>query len=175
MCCLISRCLEIFKKTFLLVSNSIHYFWRNISCDFHSFKFITVCYGYQGGKVERGIHRETGIDTYTLLCVKFKRPLEARRSNQSFLKEIRPGCSLEGLMLKLKPQYFGHLIQRTDSLEKTPMLGKIEGRRRVDRGRDGWIASLILWTWIWASSGSWWWTGKSGMLQSMGLQRVGHV
>ena len=69
-------------------------------------------------------------------------------------------------MLKLKLQYFGHLMQRADSLEKTLMLGKIEGRRR--RGQDGWMASPTQWTWVWASSGRW--TGKPGMLQSMGSQ-----
>ena len=69
-------------------------------------------------------------------------PWTARRSNQSILKEINPECSLEGLMLKLKLQYFGHLMRRTDSLEKTLMLGKIEGRREGDnRGWDGWMAS----------------------------------
>ena len=88
-----------------------------------------------------------------------------RRSNQSILKEISPEYSLEGLMLNLKPQYFGHLMWGTDSLEKTLMLGKTEGRRRGDnRGWDGWMASLTPWTWVWASSGSWWWTGKPGML-----------
>ena len=66
-------------------------------------------------------------------------PWTARRSNQSNLKEISPGCSLEGLMLKLKLQYFGHLMQRTDSLEKTLMLGKIEGRRRRGRQRMRWL------------------------------------
>ena len=86
------------------------------------------------------------------------------------LKEISPEYSLEGLMLKLKLQYFGHLMQRTDSLEMTLMLGKIEGRRRDDRRWDGWMASLTRWTWVWASSGSWWWTGKPGVWQSMGLQ-----
>ena len=66
----------------------------------------------------------------------------ARRSNQSILKEISPGCSLEGLILKLKLQYFSHLMQRADSFEKTLMLGKTEGRRRGDdRGLDGWMAS----------------------------------
>ena len=100
-------------------------------------------------------------------------PWTARRSNQSILKEISPGCSLEGLKLKL--QYFGHLMRRTDSLEKSLMLGKTEGgRRRNDRGKDGWMASLTWWTWVWASSRSWWWTGKPVMLQSMGSQRVGH-
>ena len=96
-------------------------------------------------------------------------------SNQSILKEISPEYSLDGLMLKLKLQYFGRLMQRTDSLEKTLILGKIEGRRRrgQQRMRCG-MASLTQWTWVWASSRSWWWTGKPGVLQSMGLQRVGH-
>ena len=87
--------------------------------------------------------------------------------------KISPEYSLEGLMLKL--QYFGHLMWGTDSLEQTLMLGKIEGRRRGDdRGWDGWVASQTQWTWVWASSGSWWWTEKPDVLQSMGLQRVRH-
>ena len=84
-------------------------------------------------------------------------PWTARRSNQSILKEISPGCSLEGLLLKLKLQYFGHLIWRTDSFEKTLMLGKIEGRRRRgqdNRGWDGWMASPTQWTWVWVTPGS---------------------
>ena len=80
---------------------------------------------------------------------------------------------LEGLMLKLKLQYFGHLMQRIDSLGKILILGKTEGRTRRDsRGWDGWMASPTRSTWVWASSGSWWWTGKRGVLQSMGSQRV---
>ena len=102
-------------------------------------------------------------------------PWTARRSNQSILKEISPGCSLEGLMLKLKLQYFGHLMGRTDSFEKTLMLGMIEGREEGDdRGWDGWMASLTQWTWVWVSSRSSWWTGKPGVLLSMGTQRVRH-
>ena len=78
-------------------------------------------------------------------------------------------------MLKLKLQYFGHLMWRTDSLEKTLMLGKIKGGRKGDdRGWDGWMASPIRWTWVWVSSRSWWWTGWPGVLQSMGSQRVRH-
>ena len=69
-------------------------------------------------------------------------PWTARRSNQSILKEISPGCSLEGMMLKLKLQYFGHLIRRADSLEKTPILGKIEGRRRRGRQRMRWLDGI---------------------------------
>ena len=75
-------------------------------------------------------------------------------SIQSILKQINPGCSLEGLMLKLKLQYFGHLMWRADSLEKTPMLGKIEGRRRRGRQRMRcWMISLTQWTWVWEAPG----------------------
>ena len=102
-------------------------------------------------------------------------PWTERRSNQSILKEISSEYSLEGLMLKPKLQYVGHLMWRTDSLENTPMLGKIEGRRRRGWQRMRWLdGSPSRWTWVWASSGSWWWTGKPGVLQSMGSQRAGH-
>ena len=99
--------------------------------------------------------------------------LDPRRCNQSILKEISPECSLEGLMLKLKLQYFGHLMWRFDSLEKTLLLGRIGGRRD-DWGWDGWMASPTRWTWVWVNSGSWWWTGRPGVLQFMGSQRVRH-
>ena len=98
-----------------------------------------------------------------------------RSSNQSILKEISPEYSLEGLILKLKPQYFGHLMQRTDSFEKTLMLGKIEGRRRRGQQRmRGWITSPTQWTWVWVKSGNWRWTGRPGMLPSTGSQKVRH-
>ena len=99
----------------------------------------------------------------------------ARRSNQSILKDINPEYSLKGLMLKLKLQYFGHLMRRDNSLEKILMLGKTEGRREEgNREYDGWMVSLIQWTWTWANSRRWWVTGRPGMLQSMGSRRVGH-
>ena len=89
-------------------------------------------------------------------------------------KGNQPEYSLEGLMLKLKLQYVGYLMRRTDSFEKTLMLGKIKaGGEGDNRGWDGWMASPTRWTWVWASSRSWWWTGKPGMLQCMGSQRVG--
>ena len=101
--------------------------------------------------------------------------LELWRSNQSILKEIIPEYSLEELMLILKFQYFGHLMQRSSSLEKTMMLGKMKaGGDGGDRGWDGWMTSLIQWTWVWENSGSWWWTGKPGVPQSTELQRVIH-
>ena len=97
--------------------------------------FPVVMYGCENWTIKKAEHRR--IDGFELCCWRrlLRVPWTARRSNQSVLKEISPGCSLEGLMLKLKLQYFGHLIWRTDSFEKTPMLGKIEGRRRRGRQR----------------------------------------
>ena len=90
-------------------------------------------------------------------------------------KEISPEYSLEELMLKLKIQYFGHLMWRTDSLEKTQMLGKMKaGGEGDNRGWDGWMASPMRWAWVWVGSRSWWWTGKPGVLQSMWSKRVRH-
>ena len=102
-------------------------------------------------------------------------PLAAGRSNQSILKDISPGCSLEGLMLKLKLQYFGHLVWRADSFEKALMLGKIDGGKRRGRQRMRyWMASPTQWTWACANFQRHWRTGKPGMLQFMVLQRVRH-
>ena len=118
------------------------------------------------------------IDAFELWCWRrlLKVPWTGRRSNHSILKEINPEYSLGGLILKLKLQYFGHLMQRAYSFEKT--LGCWEklkaGGKGEDRRRDGWMASPTYWTWLWASSRRWWRTGKSGVLQSMGSQRVGH-
>jgi len=92
--------------------------------------------------MKKAEHRR--IDAFELWCWRrlLRVPWTARRSNQSILKEISPGCSLEGLMLKLKLQYFGHLMRRVDSLEKTLMLGKIEGRRRRGRQRMRWLDGI---------------------------------
>ena len=92
--------------------------------------------------LKKAEHRRT--DAFELWCWRrlLRVPWTARRSNQSILKEISPGCSMEGLMLKLKFQYFGHLMRRTDSLEKILMLGKIEGRRRRGRQRMRWLDGI---------------------------------
>ena len=135
-----------------------------------------VMYGCECCTIKKAKHWR--IDAFDLWCwrILLRVPWAARRSNQSILKEISPGCSLEGMMmLKLKLQYFGHLMWRVDSLEKTLMLGGIGGRRRRDdRAWDGWMASRTRWTCVWVDSGSWWWTGRPGVLQFMRLQRVGH-
>ena len=104
--------------------------------------FPVVMYGCESWTVKKAEHRR--IDAFELWCWRrlLRVPWTARRSNQAILKEISPGCSLEGLMLKLKLQYFGHLMRRTDSFEKTLMLGKIEGRRRRGRQRMRWLDGI---------------------------------
>ena len=104
--------------------------------------FPVVMYGCEGWTVKKAEHRR--IDAFELWCWRrlLSVPWTARRSNQSILKEISPGCSSEGLMLKLKLQYFGHLMRRVDSLEKTLMLGGIGGRRRRERQRMRWLDGI---------------------------------
>ena len=117
------------------------------------------------------------IYAFELWCWKsfLRVPWTARRSNQSILKEISTGCSLVGLILKLKVQYFGHLMRRADSLKKPWCWERLRaGGKGDDRGRDGWMASLTQWTWVWVDSGSWWRTGRPGVLRFMGSRRVGH-
>ena len=99
-------------------------------------------------------------------------PWTSRRSNQSILKEISPGISLEGMMLKLKLQYSCEELTHW----KRPWCweGLEAGGKGDDRGWDGWMASLTWWTWVWVNSGSWWWTGRPGVLRFMGSQRVRH-
>ena len=101
--------------------------------------FPVVMYGCESWTIKKAEHRR--IDAFELWCWRrlLRVPRTARRSNQSILKEISPGCSLEGLMLKLKLQYFGHMMQRADSFEKTLMLGKIEGGRRRGQQRMRWF------------------------------------
>ena len=104
--------------------------------------FPVVMYGCESWTIKKAEHRR--IDAFELWCwrILLTVPWTARRSNQSILKETSPGCSLEGLMLKLKLRYFGHLIRRVDSLEKTLMLGKIEGKRRRGRQRTRWLGGI---------------------------------
>ena len=104
--------------------------------------FPVVMYGCESWTIKKAEHQRT--DAFELWCWRklLRVPWTARRSNQSILNEISPGCSLEGLMLKLKLQYFGHLMRRIDSLEKTLMLGKIEGRRRKGWQRIRWLDGI---------------------------------
>ena len=137
--------------------------------------FPVVMYGCESWTIKKSEHRR--IDAFELWCWRrlLRVPWTARRSNQSILKEIGPGISLEGMMLKLKLQYFGHLMWRADWFEKTLMLGKIEGRRRRGRQRMRWLDGITdsMDMSLGKLQGCWW-TGRPGMLQFMELQRVRH-
>ena len=135
--------------------------------------FPVVMYGCESWTVKKAERQK--IDAFELWCWRrlFRVSWAPRWSNQPILKETSPGCSLEGMMLKLKLQYFGHLMRRVDSLEKTLMLGRLgAGGKGDDRGWDIWMVSQTRWTLVWMNSGSWWWTGRPGVLQFTGSQRV---
>ena len=137
--------------------------------------FTVVMYGCEIWTIKKAEHWR--IDAFELWCWRrlLRVPWTTRRSNQSILKEISPGCSLEGLMLKLKRQYFGHLKWRAGSFEKILMLGKIEGGRRRGKQRMRWLDDITdSRTWVWVNSGSWWRIGRADVLQFMESQRVGH-
>ena len=156
---------SILKSTDMILSTNVHLVKAMV--------FPVVMYGWERWTIKKAEHWR--IDAFELWRRLLRVPWTARRSNQSILKEINPEYSLEGLMLKLKLQFFVHLMQRADSLEKTLMLGKIEGRRRRGWQRTRWLDGITdsmdmslrkLWRWIK--------TGRAGVLQSTGLQRVGH-
>ena len=144
-----------------------HYFAGKGSYS-QSYGFPEVMHGCESWSIKKAECRR--IDAFKLWC--WRRLLRVtwtvKRSNQSILKEISPGCSLEGLMLKLKLQYFGHLMRRVNPLEK----GLRAGGKGDDRGWDGSMASVTQWMWVWVNSGSWWRTGRPGVLQFMELQSV---
>ena len=169
----IKRCLLLGRKAMTNLDSILKSIDITLPTKIHLVKalvFPVVTYVCESWTIKKAECRK--MDAFELWCWRrlLRVPWSARRSNQSILKEISPEYSLAGLMLKLKLQYFGHLMGRANSLEKTLLLGEIEGGRR--RGRQ--MVSLTQWAWVWASSGSWWWTGKPGMLQSMRSQRVGH-
>ena len=116
------------------------------------------------------------IDDFELCCWRrlLRVPWTARRSNQSILKEVSPEYSLEGLMLKFKLNTLATWCEELTHWKRPWWWERLKAGEGDDRGCDGWMASPTWWPWVWASSGIWWWTGKPGVLQSMGLQRTGH-
>ena len=172
----IKRCLLLGRNIMTNVDNILKSRDITLPTNFHLVKamvFPVVIYGSESWTLKKA--ECWRIDGFELWCWRrlLRVPRTARRSNESILKGISLEYSLEELMLKLKLQYFGHLMRRTNSLAKTLMLGKIEGRRRRGRQRMRWLDGITnsmdmslskLW--------SWWWTGKPGVLQSMGSQRA---
>ena len=141
----IKRCLLLWRKVMTNLDSILKSRDITLSTELHLVKamvFPMVMFGYESWTIKKAEHRR--IDAFELWCWRrlLRVPWTARRTNQSILKEISPGCSLEGLMLKLKLQYFGHLIWRGDSFEKTLLLGKIEGRRRRGQQRMRWLDGI---------------------------------
>ena len=133
--------------------------------------FPVVMYGYESWTVKKAEHWR--IDAFEMWCWRrlSRVPWTARRSNQSILKKISPGCLLEGLMLKLKFQYLATSSEELTHWERPWCWeGLGAGGEGDDRGWDGWMAPPTQWTWVWVNSRSWWWTGRSGVLQVMGSQ-----
>ena len=176
----IKRCLFLGRKAMTNLDSMLKDRAITLPTKVHLVKamvFPVVMYGWQSWTTKKAEHWR--IDAFELWCWRrlLRVPWTVRRSNQSILKETSPEYSLEGLMLKLKLQYFGHLMQRTDSFEKTLMPRKIEGGRRRRWQRMRWLDGItdsIDMSLSPTNSGSWWWTGRLCMLQSMGLQRAGH-
>ena len=150
---------------------------RNITlptkvCRVKAIVFPVVIYGCENWTIRKA--ECPWIDAFELRC--WRRllivPWTARRSNQSVLKEVNPEYLLDRLMMKLKLQHFGHLMQRTDSLETTWCWERLKTGEGDDRGWAGWMASPTQWTWVWASSGRWWRTGSLVCCSSWGHKEL---
>ena len=151
-----------------------HYFVNKVHL-VKAMVFPIVMYGCESWTIKKAECQR--IHAFELWCWRrlLRVPWTARRPNQSILKEISPGCSLERLMLKLKLQFFGHLMHRADSFEKTLMQERSRAGGEWDgRGWDGWMASPTQWTWVLVGSRRWCWTGSPSVLKLMGSQRVTH-
>jgi len=175
----IKRCLLLERKVMTNLDNIIkkqrHYFVnKDPSSQGYGFSSIHV-WRWELDYKESWVLKNWCFWTVVLEKKPLRVPWTARRSNQSILKEIGPGCSLEGLMLMLRLQYFGHMMRRGESFENTLMLGKIEGRRKRGQQRMWWLDGITNSMDMGLGRfGSWLWTGRPGMLQFTGSQRVGH-
>ena len=151
-----------------------HYF-ANKDSSSQSYVFSAIMYGCESWTINKAECRRT--DAFELWSWRrlLRVPWTARRSTQSILNEISPEYSSERVMLKLKLQYVGHLMKELTHLKRLWCWFKMKVGEGDDRGWDGWMASPTQWIWVWINSGSWGWTGRPGVLQSMGSQRVVHI
>ena len=174
----IKRCLLLGRKVMTNLNSTLKSRDITLPTKVHLVKamvFPVVMYGCDSWAIKKAEHWR--IDAFELWCwIKPLRvPWASQKSNQSILKEISQEYWLKNWCLKMKLWYFCHMMQRADSFENTWCWERLKaGGEGEDRGWNGWMASLTQWTWVWVNSGSWWWTGRCGLLRSMGLQRIGH-
>ena len=166
----IKRCLPLGRKAIINLDSILKS--RDITlltkvCLLKTMVFPLVKYGCERWTIKKAGHWRT--DAFELWFWR-RVPWPARRSNQSFLKEIHSEYSMEGLMLKLKLQYFSTWCEELTHWKWPWCWERLKAGEGDDGGWDGWMASLTWWTWVWVGFRSWWWTGRSGVLQSMGLQ-----
>ena len=171
----IKKCLLLGRKVITYLNSILKSRGITLSTKVHLVKamvFPVVMYTCESWTIKKA--ERWRIDAFELWY--WRRPLRvpwtAKRSNQSTLKEISPEYSLEGLMLKLKLQYLATWCEELTLLKRPRFGERLRGREGDDRGWDGWMASPTQWTWVWVNSGSWWWTGRPGVLRFMGLHRV---
>ena len=174
----IKRCLLLGRKVITNLDSILKSRDMTLSTKVHLVKaivFPVVMYGCESWAIKKA--ECWRIDAFELWCWRrfLRVPWTAGRSNQSILKEISPEYSLEGLMLKLKLQYLATWCEELNHLRRPWCWERLRARGEGDdRGWDGWMASLTWWTWVWVDSGSWWWTGRPGVLRFMRLQIFGH-
>ena len=174
----INRCLLLGRKVMTNLDSILKSWDITLPKKVHLVKaivFPVVMYGCEGWTIKQA--ECWRIDAFELQCWRrlLRAPWTERRSKESILKEIIPGCSLEGLMLKLKLQYLATWYEELTHLKRPWCWERLRaGGEGDDRGWDGWMASLTQRTWVWVDSGSWWWAGRPGMLWFMGSQRVRH-
>ena len=172
------RCLILGRKVMTNLDSILKSRDITLSTKVHVVKamvFPVLMYGCESQTIKKA--ECWRIDAFELWCWRrlLRVPWTARRSNQSILKEISPGCSLEGWCWSWNSNILVIWCEELTPWKRPWCWERLKvGGEGDDRGRDGWMASLTQWTWVWVSSGNWWWTGKPGVLQSMGLQRVGH-
>ena len=170
----IKRCFLLGRKVMTNLDNILKSIDIILSTNVNLVKalvFPVVIYGWENWTIKKAEHQRT--DVFELWCWRrlLNIPWTARRSNQSTLKEISPEFSLEGLMLKLKLQYLATWCKELTDWKRPWCWVRLRvGGEGADRGCDGWKASLTQWKWVWVNSWSYWWTGRPGMLQSMGSQ-----
>ena len=170
----IKRCFFLGRKVMTNLDSILQSRDTTLSTNIHLVKamvFPVVMCGCESWTIKKAECRR--INAFELWCWRrlLRVPRTARRSNQSIFNELNSGCSLEALMLKLKLQYFATRCEELIHLKRPWYWERLRAGGEGDkRGWDGWMASLFQWTWVWMHSGSWWWTGRPGMLQFMGSQ-----